>query len=69
LGKDLDSPSEFVICYTRDGYTGPHDRSFRTGGTKIAIDLAVSIGIPVFNIKRIDHHNTVVNYFNDDHLL
>lgn len=69
LGKDLDSPSEFVICYTRDGYTGPHDRSIRTGGTKVAIDLAVSLGIPVLNLKRIDHHNKVINYFNDDTIL
>jgi hypothetical protein len=69
LGKNLDSPSEFIICYTRDGYTGPNDRSFHTGGTKVAIDIAASMNIPVFNLKRTDHHNKVVNYFNDDYVL
>jgi hypothetical protein len=56
LGQRLTSPSEFVICWTKDGK--------EIGGTRTAIVLAKKYNIPVFNlgiksveeafIKRID---------------
>jgi hypothetical protein len=69
LGKDLNDPCRFVICYTRDGYTGNGTRSVRTGGTKLAIDLAASLNILVINLKRTDHYNRMAEYFNKDTLL
>jgi len=43
IGKDSqDTPSQFVVCYTKDGKA--------SGGTGQAIRLAQSIGIPVYNL-------------------
>lgn len=42
LGVNLDTPSEFLICWTTGGK--------ETGGTSTAIRLAKSKGIPVFNL-------------------
>ena len=42
LGQNLDTKSEFVICYTPDGRA--------SGGTGTAIRLATSLGIPVYNL-------------------
>ena len=42
LGPDLRSPTNFVVCWTKDG--GP------TGGTGQAIRIAQAIGIPVYNL-------------------
>lgn len=41
LGSDLNTPSDFVLCYTHDGAT--------IGGTATAIKLATKLNIPVFN--------------------
>jgi hypothetical protein len=42
LGKDLKTPSKFLICYTEDG--------FPSGGTATAIRLAYEREIPVYNL-------------------
>lgn len=42
LGYDLDSPSKFVVCWTRDGKD--------SGGTGTAIRCAKDHSIPVFNL-------------------
>lgn len=42
LGPNLDSPSEFVICWTPYGEA--------VGGTALAINLAKREGVPVYNI-------------------
>ncbi len=44
LGKDLNTPSKFVICYTENGET--------KGGTATAIKLAQKYNIPVYNIGK-----------------
>lgn len=46
LGADLNTPSDFVICYTKNG--------MMTGGTAQAIRLANHYNIPVFNIGKYD---------------
>lgn len=51
LGKNLDSPTSFVICYTKDGES--------VGGTKVAIELAKSRKIPVYNLW----HKEVQEFF------
>jgi hypothetical protein len=52
LGKDLNTPSEFVICWTPDGAETANERSIKTGGTGFAIALADSLGIPVYNLAN-----------------
>lgn len=42
LGSDLVSPSDFVVCWTKDGKA--------SGGTGQAIRIAEHHGIPVFNL-------------------
>lgn len=42
LGTDLKTPSEFVICWTKNGES--------TGGTRTAIELAIKNKIPVYNL-------------------
>jgi hypothetical protein len=42
LGKDLNTPVEFVLCWTKDGKL--------IGGTSFAIRIAKDYNIPVFNL-------------------
>lgn len=42
LGRDLVSPSRFIVCWTADGKA--------SGGTGQAIRIAEHYGIPVFNL-------------------
>lgn len=42
LGKDLTSPSKFIVCYTIDGE--------KVGGTRTALILAEQYNIPIFNL-------------------
>lgn len=51
LGNDLKTPSDFVVCWTSDGYA--------TGGTGQAIRVAEDKGIPVFNLKNMDEMKIV----------
>ncbi len=44
LGSSLDSPAEFVLCWTADGEA--------SGGTGQALRIAVSHAVPVFNLQR-----------------
>lgn len=43
LGKDLNTPVEFVLCWTKDGNA--------SGGTGQAIRIAKDKNIPIFNLK------------------
>lgn len=44
LGVSLDSPAEFVLCWTADGEA--------SGGTGQALRIATSHAVPVFNLQR-----------------
>ena len=44
LGPSLDSPAEFVLCWTADGEA--------SGGTGQALRIAASHGVPIFNLQR-----------------
>jgi hypothetical protein len=46
MGKDMNTPCDFIICWTKDGKA--------TGGTGQAIRIATSMGIPVYNLKTHD---------------
>lgn len=50
LGRGLDQPVSFVLCWTRDGCINDATRTEDTGGTATAIVLAARRGIPVFNL-------------------
>lgn len=52
LGKNLDSPVEFIILWTPDGCIKGEDRTQATGGTGQAISIASSLNIPVYNLQR-----------------
>lgn len=54
LGPDLNSPVDFVICWTKDGKA--------SGGTGQAIRIAESLKIPVFNLKRVDDLHLLGKY-------
>lgn len=45
LGSGLDSPAEFVLCWTADGEA--------SGGTGQALRIAATDGVPVFNLQRV----------------
>lgn len=44
LGKDLKTPSKFVICWTSDGKI--------SGGTGQAMRIAKDMNIPIFNLRN-----------------
>ena len=50
LGRDLNDPASFVVCWTPDGATTAPGPS--TGGTGQALRIAAVHGIPVFNLAR-----------------
>ena len=52
LGEDLNSPVDFVLCWTPDG--AETSTSINTGGTGQAIRLANRHGIPVINMCNSD---------------
>ena len=52
LGQDLNTPVQFVICYTDDGVEDAENVTKSTGGTGTAIKLASLRGIPVINLRN-----------------
>jgi hypothetical protein len=52
LGRSLESPSEFVVCWTPDGCETERARTRKTGGTATGIVLALRRGIEVFNLRN-----------------
>ena len=52
LGADCATPAAFVVCWTQDGCQTGVERSSKTGGTGLAIDLADRQAVPVFNLAR-----------------
>ena len=55
LGRNLNKPSSFLICWTPDGCISHKTRSIKTGGTGTAISIADHYNVPVFNLNRPDH--------------
>lgn len=65
LGPDLKEHSKFVICWTQDGCIENskrnYDKKIGTGGTGQAISIADAYNIPIFNLKREDHLQKILN--------
>ena len=60
LGRDLQDPVSFVVCWTPDGATTNPGPS--TGGTGQALRIAAAHAIPVFNLARPEHLERVRAY-------
>lgn len=56
LGKTLDDPVDFVVCWTPDGCEDSKHYTRKTGGTGTAISLASLLHIPVYNVNH-RYHN------------
>lgn len=61
LGKDLNTPSEFVICYTSDGCKSHVTRTNKTGGTGLAISVASKNNVPIINLGDEYDLNMILN--------
>jgi hypothetical protein len=55
LGPTLETPADFMVCWTPDGCIDHFKRTPKTGGTGQAISIASKYHIPVYNLARIDH--------------
>jgi hypothetical protein len=64
LGRDLQSPVDFVVCYTPDGSLTGYGSD--TGGTATSLRLAYRSNIPVINIKRPEHAADLAAYLQDN---
>lgn len=62
LGRDLQTPSEFVVCWTSDGCNHHSTRSITTGGTGTAISIASAHNIPVYNMAQPAHLERISRY-------
>lgn len=62
LGRNLDAPSDFLVCWTPDGCEKEADRGPETGGTATAIVLARRHNVPVFNLKNPESRNRLGSY-------
>ena len=52
LGANIETPVDFVLCWTPDGATTRSECTSKTGGTATAIKLASDSNIPVINLAR-----------------
>ena len=65
LGLDLNTPVDFVICWTPCGSQTDKQRSIKTGGTGLAISLADSLGIKVYNLANNFSHSKMYDLLHD----
>jgi len=66
LGRNIDSPSRFLICWTPDGCISTNTRTRYTGGTGTAISIADTCNIPVFNLQREEHMERIMHKLNKE---
>lgn len=65
LGKTLDDPVDFVLCWTPDGCEEHGNRTVATGGTGTAISIASEYDIPVFNLYNKDAIQRLKEFLHD----
>ncbi len=53
LGKNLDEPVKFVVCYAKDE---------EKGGTSLGIKMARNYNIPVFNLFRPEQYQELIDF-------
>lgn len=54
LGKNLNTPVRFVICWTKDGKD--------TGGTGLGIRIAEHLKIPIFNLYKYEDKKRLLDF-------
>lgn len=64
-GVNLDTPSQFIVCWTSDGCNSAATRNRKTGGTGQAIAYASSLQIPVFNLQRKGEEEKLLDFIAD----
>ena len=62
LGRNLKTPSRFLICWTPDGCITHATRTIETGGTGTAISIADHYGVEVFNLARPEHLERLASF-------
>lgn len=65
LGPDLKSPSEYLICWTRDGAYTEEMCNKSTGGTGMAIRIAARNGVEILNIRTPEHYKKILTFIED----
>lgn len=65
LGKDLKTPVDFMVCWTKDGCNSHKARSITTGGTGTAISIADAHRIRIFNLARKEDRKFWENILSD----
>lgn len=66
LGSDLNTPTSFVVCWTRDGCEDGSKTSTRTGGTGQAIRVASFHHIPIFNLYNKGRLNQLLDFIDNE---
>jgi hypothetical protein len=61
LGKKLNKPSKFIICWTPDGCKSHTTRNKETGGTGTAISIASNHNIKIYNLANPGDYDTIIN--------
>jgi hypothetical protein len=60
LGMDLNTPVDYVICWTKTYTINDNDSCIDgAGGTGQAIRIAASLGVHVYNLAHVLHRNQV----------
>ena len=66
MSDTFDNIVDCVICYTPDGVEKSKDVTVgKTGGTGLAISLADTIGIPVFNLANSDSVARIKEFYSN----
>ena len=61
-GKELKSPTQFVVIWSEDGAEQTIDRTARTGMAGHILALARQLRIPVFNLQNQDAEQRILRY-------
>ena len=66
LGRGLDKPSRFLVCWTPDGVVSGEHCTRATGGTGMAIRIASAENVPVLNLCRQETREMLEEWVRDD---
>lgn len=64
LGKDLNTPSRALVCWTPDGCISHKTRSAKTGGTGTAISIADQETNGYTKIYNLKNRKTLIEFYN-----
>ena len=64
LGKELNNPSRFVLCWTSDGCISHKQRTIKTGGTGTAISIASHYRIRIYNLANRETERMIRDWLN-----